>query len=182
MPLLSNNKIQVVPVSLAKDGFTLKPCFQVDQNMMTILGGKDVYTLDYIKENPTLLHESFRTSLSQKLRLWGQLLLTTSPRWSLVTTSWVVPMMVVYHELSCKTNSEASAVSKLSSRIPRHNCKRRVSYNCVRRVFLCGKCPRHMQRISTYSLGSGIKVLWPLCEKDLQFSRTACLNLETDCQ
>lgn len=25
MPLLSNNKIQVVPVSLAKDGFTLKP-------------------------------------------------------------------------------------------------------------------------------------------------------------
>lgn len=66
MPLLSNNKIQVVPVSLAKDGFTLKPGFQVDQNTMTILGGKDVYTLDYVKENPTL-----KTSLSQKLRLWG---------------------------------------------------------------------------------------------------------------
>ena len=71
MPLLSNNKIQVVPVSLAKDGFTLKPGFQVDQNTMTILGGKDVYTLDYVKENPTLPHESFKDKFVTEAQIMG---------------------------------------------------------------------------------------------------------------
>ena len=71
MPLLSNNKIQVVPVSLAKDGFILKPGFQVDQNTMTILGGKDVYTLDYVKENPTLPHESFKDKFVTEAQIMG---------------------------------------------------------------------------------------------------------------
>lgn len=45
MPLLSSNKIQVVPVSLAKDDFALKPGFQVDRNAMAIVGGKEMYSL-----------------------------------------------------------------------------------------------------------------------------------------
>ena len=54
MPLLSNNKIQVVPVSLPKDGFALKPGFH-----------------DYIKENPTLPQQSFKDKFVTKAQIMG---------------------------------------------------------------------------------------------------------------
>lgn len=38
---------------------------------MTILEGKDVYTLDYVKENPTLPHESFKDKFVTEAQIMG---------------------------------------------------------------------------------------------------------------
>lgn len=66
--LISTNKIQVVPVSLAKDSFTLN-------TILSILGEKEVYSLDYVKNNPTLPDESFRDKFVMKEQIMGMMAL-----------------------------------------------------------------------------------------------------------
>lgn len=61
----------MVPVSLAKDSFTLKPGFQVDRNTMSILGGKEVYSVDSTENNPTLPHESFKDKFVTEVQIMG---------------------------------------------------------------------------------------------------------------
>lgn len=69
-PLLSS-KIHVVPVSLAKDGLALKPGFQVDRNAMAIVGGKEMYSLEYVKNNPTSPHEYFKIKFVTEVQIMG---------------------------------------------------------------------------------------------------------------
>ena len=66
--LISTNKIQVVPVSLEKDGFT-------PNAILSILGEKEVYSLDYAKNNPTLPHESLREKFAMKEQTMGMMAL-----------------------------------------------------------------------------------------------------------
>lgn len=66
--LISTNKIQVVPVSLAKDGFMLN-------TILSILDDKEVYSLDYVNNNPTLPHESFRDTFVMKEQIMGMMAL-----------------------------------------------------------------------------------------------------------
>lgn len=44
--LVDSNVLKVIPVSLMKDGFTLKLGFEVDQPAMVIVGGQELYTLE----------------------------------------------------------------------------------------------------------------------------------------
>lgn len=62
---------QVVPVSLAKDNFALNPGFQVDRNTMAIVGGKEVFSLEYVKDNPTLPHEYFKDIFVTEVQITG---------------------------------------------------------------------------------------------------------------
>ena len=66
--LISTNKIQVVPVSLAKDGFMLN-------TILSILDEKEVYSLDYVNNNPTLPNESFRDTFVMKEQTMGMMAL-----------------------------------------------------------------------------------------------------------
>ena len=66
--LISTNKIQVVPVSSAKDGFMLN-------TILSILHEKEVYSLDYVNNNPTLPHESFRDTFVMKEQITGMMAL-----------------------------------------------------------------------------------------------------------
>ena len=66
--LISTNKIQVVPVSLAKDGFMLN-------TILSILDEKEVCSLDYVNNNPTLPHESFRDTFVMKEQIMGMMAL-----------------------------------------------------------------------------------------------------------
>ena len=50
-PLLNEQTIKVVPVSMAKDGMTLKPGFQADSRQMIVIGGPvETHSLEYITE------------------------------------------------------------------------------------------------------------------------------------
>lgn len=71
MPLLSSKKIYVAAVSLAKDDLALKPGFQVDRNAMVIVGGKEMYSLEYVKSNPTLPHENFKDKFVTEVQTMG---------------------------------------------------------------------------------------------------------------
>ncbi|KAJ7383240.1 hypothetical protein OS493_030045 [Desmophyllum pertusum] len=51
-PLISNDTLRLMPVSLAKDVFAIKPGFQVDQGTMLIVGGQEHYSLDYVNQHP----------------------------------------------------------------------------------------------------------------------------------
>ena len=60
-PLLNEHTIKVVPVSMAKDGMTLKPGFQADSRQMIVIGGPvETYSLKYITENRLISPEFFK--------------------------------------------------------------------------------------------------------------------------
>lgn len=70
-PLLNEQTIKVVPVSMAKDGMTLKPGFQADSRQMIVIDGPvETYSLEYITENQLISPEFFKKNLLMKQRLW----------------------------------------------------------------------------------------------------------------
>ena len=50
-PLVSERTLKFVPLSMAKDGLTLKPGFQADPRQLIVVGGLETYSLEYITEN-----------------------------------------------------------------------------------------------------------------------------------
>lgn len=69
--LVDNDALKVIPVSMAKDGFTLKPGFEVDQRAMVVVGGQEVYTLEYIRRNQDLPHEDFANKFITEVEIIG---------------------------------------------------------------------------------------------------------------
>ena len=69
VPLISNDALRLIPVSLAKDGFAIKPGFQVDQNTMLIVGGREHYSLDYVKQNQDIPHDYFSDKFVKELEI-----------------------------------------------------------------------------------------------------------------
>lgn len=60
-----------MPVSLAKDGFTIKPGLQVDQNTMIIVGGWKHYSLDYVKQNQKIPPNYFNNKFVKEVEIMG---------------------------------------------------------------------------------------------------------------
>lgn len=56
---------------MAKDGFTLKPGFEVDQRAMVVVGGQELYTLEYIRENQEVPHEHFANKFVTEVEIMG---------------------------------------------------------------------------------------------------------------
>ena len=71
VPLISNDALRLIPVSLAKDGFAIKPGFQVDQNTMLIVGGREHYSLDYVKQHQEILPDSFSDKFIKVVETMG---------------------------------------------------------------------------------------------------------------
>ena len=69
--LVDSNVLKVVPVSLAKDGFTLKPGFEVDEHAMVVVGGQELYTLEYVRENQSIPHEHFKNKFLTEVEIMG---------------------------------------------------------------------------------------------------------------
>lgn len=69
--LVDNDALKVILVSMAKDGFTLKPGFEVDQRAMVVVGGQEVYTLEYIRRNQDLPHEDFANKFITEVEIIG---------------------------------------------------------------------------------------------------------------
>lgn len=55
-PLIDNDTVEVVPVTIQKDGMALKPGIQVDSRQGKIIGTTHHIDYKYIKENPNLDH------------------------------------------------------------------------------------------------------------------------------
>lgn len=69
--LLSNDALRLMPVSLPKDGFAIKPGFQVDQNTMLIVGGREHYSLDYVKQQKEIPHDYFSDKFVTEVQIMG---------------------------------------------------------------------------------------------------------------
>ena len=69
--LVDSNVLKVIPVSLAKDGFTLKPSFEVDQHTMLVVGGQELYNLDYVQEHQNSPHEHFAKKFATEVEIMG---------------------------------------------------------------------------------------------------------------
>lgn len=70
-PLLNEQIIKVVPVSMAKDGMTLKPRFQADSRQMIVIGGLETYSLEYITENQLISPEFFKDKYITEAEIMG---------------------------------------------------------------------------------------------------------------
>lgn len=71
IPLVSNDALRLIPVSLAKDGFALKPGFQVDQHTMLIVGGQEPYSLPYVKQHQDIPHDYFFDKFVKEVEVMG---------------------------------------------------------------------------------------------------------------
>ena len=52
LPLIDNDIVQVLPVTIQKDGMGLKPGMQVDSRQVKVIGTTHNIDYKYIKENP----------------------------------------------------------------------------------------------------------------------------------
>ena len=59
-----------MPVSLSKDGFAIKPGFQVDQNTMLIVGGRE-HSLGYVKQHQEIPHDYFSDKFFKEVEIMG---------------------------------------------------------------------------------------------------------------
>ena len=69
--LVDNDALKVIPVSMARNRFTLKPGFEVDQRAMVVVGGQEVYTLEYIRGNQDHPHEDFANKFITEVEIMG---------------------------------------------------------------------------------------------------------------
>lgn len=69
--LVDSDVLKVVPVSLAKDGFTIKPGFEVDQHTMVVVGGQELYTLQDVRENQNIAHGHFANKFVTDVEIMG---------------------------------------------------------------------------------------------------------------
>lgn len=69
--LISNDALRLMPVSSAKDGFAIKPGFQVDQNTMLIVGGREHYSLGYVKQQQEIPHDYFSDKFVKEVEIMG---------------------------------------------------------------------------------------------------------------
>ena len=69
--LLNERTIKVVPVSMAKDGLTLKPGFQADPKQLIVVGGLETYSLEYITENQIISPEFFKDKFVTEAEIMG---------------------------------------------------------------------------------------------------------------
>jgi len=69
--LISNDALRLMPVSSAKDGFAIKPGFQVDQNTMLIVGGREHYSLGYVKQQQEIPHDYFSDKFVREVEIMG---------------------------------------------------------------------------------------------------------------
>ena len=56
---------------MAKDGFALKPGFEVDEHAMVVVGGQELYTLEYVRENQSIPHEHFKNKFFTEVEIMG---------------------------------------------------------------------------------------------------------------
>jgi len=59
------------PVSIAKDGLTLKPGFQADPRQMIVVGGLETYSLEYITENLLISPQFFKDKFKTEAEIIG---------------------------------------------------------------------------------------------------------------
>ena len=183
MPLLSRNKIQVVPVSLAKYGFALNPGFQVDRNTMAIVGGKEVFSLEFVKDNPALLHEYFKDKFVTEVQITG--ITTLDNKCALIIGNDFTGVTGDGHSTpQCHLarirhlHHYPNCLRQCTDAIVKDDCDTTVCEECFSSECLCGR----WKELDHVHWAQAFRRCDRCVEKDLECFRVACLNLATDCQ
>ena len=83
VPLVDNDTVRVVPVTIQKDGMALKPGMQVDARQGKVIGTTDAINYKYIRENPNRDPEKLNN-----LFVTETMLLCHDARWTSDATHW----------------------------------------------------------------------------------------------
>ena len=178
---MSNSQIQVVPFSLAKNGFTLKPGFQVDRNTMSILGGKEVYSVDYVKNNPSLPHESFKDKFVTEVQIMG--ITTLDNKAAFIGNDFTGPNGDGDSTLQClvkriqELQQCLNCLRENADAIFKEECHTTVCGECFSMEDVCSTC----REVEHAHWAPVLRRCDRCIRNDLQCSKLAC-NLATDCQ
>lgn len=176
--LVDSNVLKVIPVSLAKDGFTLKPSFEVDQHAMLVVGGQELYNLDYVQENQNIPHKHFAKKFVTEVEIMG------------ITTLDNKTSLIVGNDF---VGSEGDRCSTLQCHVKRLrelqqclNCLQGSEGLTVKEVCHtteCGKC-LSSKAVCEACKSDGFMHWCPALslEKELPCQRAVCFNISTDCR
>ena len=181
--LVDSDVLKVIPVSLAKDGFTLKPSFQVDQHAMLVVGGQELYNLDYVQENQNIPHEHFEEKFVTEVEIMG--ITTLNNKTSLIVGNnfvgsegdgrstlqcHVQRLRELQQFLNCLQGSEGLMVKEV--------CHTTECGDCLSGKAVCEACKSDGFMHWCPALRRCDRCL----EKELPCQRAVCFNITTDCQ
>ena len=183
VPLISNDALRLMPVSLAKAGFAIKPGFQVDQNTLLIVGGREHYSLDYVKQHPEIPHDYFSDKFVKEVEIMG------------VTSLDNKAALIIGNDFegsggdgNCTLQFHLKRLQELQQCL---HCLQDTSDLPTKEESLTTECP---QCVSTKEVchickEKGLEHWCPALrrcdrclEKGIQCTRAVCLNITTDCQ
>ena len=181
--LVDSGVLKVIPVSLAKDGFTLKPSFQVDQHAILVVGGQELYNLDYVQENQNIPHEHFEEKFVTEVEIMG--ITTLNNKTSLIVGNnfvgsegdgrstlqcHVQRLRELQQFLNCLQGSEGLMVKEV--------CHTTECGDCLSGKAVCEACKSDGFMHWSPALRRCDRCLG----KELPCQRAVCFNITTDCQ
>lgn len=181
--LLSNDALRLMPVSLPKDGFAIKPGFQVDQNTMLIVGGREHYSLDYVKQQKEIPHDYFSDKFVTEVEIMGVTSLDNKAALIIgndfVGSGGDGNSMLQFHLKRLQELQQClHCLQDTSDLLIKEECSTTECPQCVSTKEVCHVCKEKGFEHWCPALRRCDHCL----EKGIQCARAVCLNITTDCQ
>jgi hypothetical protein len=183
IPLISNDALRLMPVSLAKDGFAIKPGFQVDQNTMLIVGGREHYSLDYVKQHQEIPHDYFSDKFVKEVEIMGVTSLDNKAALIIgndfVGSGGDGNSTLQFHLKRLRELQQCMhCLQDTSDLLIKEECTPPECPQCVSTKDICRVCKEKGFEHWCAVLRRCDRCL----EKGIQCTRAVCLNITTDCQ
>lgn len=181
VPLISNDTLRLMPVSLAKDGFAIKPRLQVDQNTMLIVGEREHYSLDYVKQNQKIPHDYFFDKFVKEVEIIA------------VTSLDNKAALIIRHDfVGSGGNGNSTLKFTLGNCLQQClHCLQGTSDLLIKQECTTTECSQWVstKQVCHVCKEKGFKHWCPVLrrcdrclEKGIQCTRAVCLNITIDCQ
>lgn len=183
VPLISNDALRLIPISFAKDGFTLKPGFQVDQHTMLVVGGIEHYSLADVKEHQDIRHDYFSDKFVKEVEIMGVTSLDNKSA-LIIGNDFVGAGGDGNSTLQChmkrlrELQQCLHCLQDSSDLVINEDCLTTECPECVSKKEVCGVC-KEKGSVHWYPV---LRRCDRCFDKGIQCSRAICLNLTTDCQ
>ena len=182
VPLISNDALRLMPVSLAKDGFAIKPGFQVDQNTMLIVGGREHYSLDYVKQHQEIPHDYFSDKFVKEVEIMGVTSLDNKAALIIgndfVGSGGDGNSTLQFHLKRLQELQQClHCLPDTSDLLIKEECSATECSQCVSTKEVCDVCKEKGFEYWCPALRRCDRCV----EKGIQCTRAVCLNITTDC-
>ena len=181
-PLVSERNLKVVPVSMAKDGLTLKPGFQADPRQLIVVGGLQTYSLEYITEKVLISPKFFKDKFITEAEIIG-----------ITTLDYKLAVVLGSDFVNNRRTAESTFQTHLKRLKELQQCKtcleRKESVIVAGESCMNSKCPTYTENRSVchewkakgqWHWNPMLRQCDECLETNSQCVRLACFNLTTD--